>query len=128
MDYRQWAQDQDGIVDGSWPLPYNHEFARLRNQRLEEFRNTMDVNFGWLQDYYEGFRWAAMQRRYTFLEQSTMRYCAYEIQAMNNKQKVEIVTLCCSVLLRLRSDPARVQQTRQRTHQEEAGYPVSQCD
>ncbi|GJJ67901.1 hypothetical protein EMPS_00247 [Entomortierella parvispora] len=62
MDYRLWAQDQDNPPEETWPLPYKRELARLKDQRLDEFKSTMNVNFGWLQDYYEGFRWSAMHR------------------------------------------------------------------
>ncbi|KAG0046251.1 hypothetical protein BGZ83_008552 [Gryganskiella cystojenkinii] len=74
MDYRQWARNQDSLPAEPWPLPYKRELAKLKSQRLEEFRNTMDVNFGWLQDYYEGFRWAAMQRQCATMDHSTMGF------------------------------------------------------
>ena len=72
MDYRLWAQDQGSPPAEPWPLPYKRELARLKDQRLEEFRSTMDVNFGWLQNYYEGFRWSAMHRL-AELDQSAFR-------------------------------------------------------
>ncbi|KAF9940975.1 hypothetical protein BGZ67_006213 [Mortierella alpina] len=66
MFNKRRAREADGDLDHSqrpWPVLQRRKIEKLKDERLREFERACGENFEWLENYYQGCVFAALQNR-----------------------------------------------------------------